>query len=235
MTKRQNQKMAMYLAVIKALEQMEAEGKSLPATEALHAELKQLVAGIQDTAQERIIGRVQASYQRRQARRVLEVELYKVLKGLSAWATGQQQPEITLELERSRSRIKSERYVFLARIAAETLRLARTVSADLPRYGVGQLNDLEAALEAYESLLAAPRAAVNQRQEKTKRLRQLFQQADALLRGQLDRVMETSIGTPQYSVYRSARILGRLRKASAPATVPATDTNQLGFRMSLVA
>jgi hypothetical protein len=219
MTKRQNQKLAMYLAVIKALEQMEAEGKALPSTESMHAAFRQLVAGIQEVVQERITGRMQATYLRRNARKLLEAELYTVIKGLAAWAAEQQRPEITMELERSRSRLRDERHVFLARIAAETLRLARSVEADLSRYGVGQLADLDTALQGYEVLLAAPRAAINQRQERTKRLRQLFQQADTLLREQLDRVMETRFGTPHYSVYRSARLVGHVRTASAPKPV----------------
>lgn len=95
---------------------------------------------------------------------------------------------------------------------------AATIIADLADYGKtpADLDQQQQEINDYAAILAEPRTAIGTRATATARLTELFQQADDLLKNQIDKLMLTWQNTQNqfYKQYQNARIIIDLGKGS---------------------
>jgi len=78
------------------------------------------------------------------------------------------------------------------------------------------ISQLKKEIEDFATLIASPRAAIVTRSQATRRLKELIEQTNNLLRNQLDKLMVLFEHTqPQvYNTYRSARIIVDLKRST---------------------
>jgi hypothetical protein len=148
-----------------------------------------------------------------------------VAGALGAYAVVAGKAELEGKVNFSRTELAKLRDDLIDDRAEEVLNLATSNLAELGAYGVVQamLDALDARIEAYRTLVQAPRAARVSVKSLTEAIGDTFVQADRVLKGVLDRLaLQFKEGAPAFHAsYTNARIivdLGGGRGAQQPET-----------------
>jgi len=218
MTKRQNLKLAMYLAVIKTLRGHVESGTASPAIQAELERLETLVEAIRSTLRYRETQTPGVTETRVVLRRELEERDYQVAKAAASWARSQGDLELLARMDFSYSSLRISTYVRLAERAQTVVDTARPLGDGLNAYGLeaGAVDALEALLARYRDLLPATRTAITRRSRGTQVLDQQYKAVDAQLKT-LDGILETVRGSVQYIDYRKVRRLAGANRQNAKA------------------
>ncbi len=130
---------------------------------------------------------------------------------LQSYANVVNNPELLESIKYSASDLKKARDTDVIGICNTVLAKATTNAAAILAYGVtaAMITELQAAITAYSTTLAKPKAAKSQTKTATENLTKLFKEADELLTKRLDLDIELfKTSKPDfYSQYKTARII----------------------------
>mgnify|MGYP001183631426 FL=1 len=134
-----------------------------------------------------------------------------MINRLQSYANVVNNPELLESIKYSASDLKKSRDTDVIGICNNVLAKATANTAAIATYGVtaAMITELQAAITAYSSTLARPKAAKSQSKTATENLTKLFKEADELLTKRLDLDIELfKTSKPDfYSQYKTARII----------------------------
>ena len=222
-------KLSMYMAVQKVCRQFEQHWQQIPAATPMIADLERCIDKIQDVSrrQESLVHGL--ALHKKEIRLQMGQQAFDLAEAVMAYGAGQRDTLLIAQVKRGLSGYLQGRETMLKGRAEEVLNIARPLEAKLTAYGVqeGQLNELQNSIRAFAELLAAPRAAITNRQEATHTLSACIDKTDDLLANQLDKVMTQIRKTPFYMNYKAARRVvshrgrGRVKAETQPSVVEA--------------
>ena len=162
---------------------------------------------------------------------------------LQSYANVTNNPELLESIQYSASDLKKARDTDVVGICNTILTKANANAAALVTYGVTavMITDLQAAITAYSTTLARPKAAKSQTKTATENLVKLFKEADDLLTKRLDLDIELfKTSKPEfYSQYKTARIVtatgGGATSVLGSVTIAGTGEPLKGVTFTFVA
>jgi hypothetical protein len=232
---KQENKLAMYLAVLAACETHLPTIRSMPAMSEAHAEFSRHVANIQRIAQVRDIDNTGLSTSKLTHRKAMAETASTLALAIRAYALKVRNHELAAMANVPATHMMRGRDLAATGIARNIHALAVEHQAALGPFGVTaeKVRQLDADIEAYAASIGRPRAAAVQGTTLTTQLAQEFESADTLLDEQMDGLMEQFRDSDPglLESYGSARALVRLKGSRVkvtplPAPVPAPRPQQ---------
>ena len=225
---KQTNRVRMFTAVIAVLEQFQSVWSTMTPFAAAVQRFKDKVQAVNDAAQKQGNATAGASLDRENARDALEDVLFLICQALKVLAHQSNDNELRTLTDVSSSSLHVMNDVELENLA-NTIK-AQTVprAAELATLQVsaGNLAELATAIDDFNEVKSAPRAATANRVAHTEALSQLIREASDVLRNELDPMVNLFGRTnPEFvAAYRAARVIvdrtGKRSTKPAPQTTP---------------
>ncbi|MBR8536029.1 hypothetical protein KDU71_10705 [Carboxylicivirga sediminis] len=226
MDARQNNKMSMYIATMRVLRSQEATLNTVPALADGITQFDALVQAI-DAAH-----RIQMTYSSANSKMKIKEEdemiqaTVQVAAALYVYAHDNKLPGLKSQVGITPSSLKRMTDKELKNACQLVLELAETYVGDLADYGVTPevVATLKKEIEDYATLIATPRNEIVTRSQATARLKELFDEADELLKNKLDKLMVLmEVQQPAiYKTYLAARVIVDLKSSKTTEEETAT-------------
>ncbi|MCU4157457.1 hypothetical protein J1N10_15880 [Carboxylicivirga sp. A043] len=219
MNSTQNNKMAMYMATNNVFKTFNTELSTIPALADSISEFDNLLSKIDATHQ------VQMSYSSANSKLKLKEEAemiqatIQVAAAIYVYAHSNNMPDLKSKVMVTPSKLKGMTDKKLKTACMNIYELAITLVDKLGDYGVTAeaVENLKKEIDDFAALIASPRGEIVTRSQATAELKELFEQADDLLKNKIDKLMVMlEMAQPKvYNTYLAARIIVDL-KAGKP-------------------
>ena len=227
MTDRQENKFTMYEAVSDLLDANTAKTASMPAFVTAFNSFKDAMAAISEKNIQKNTATTGRTATKNQKQTELIEAAVPVAGALYALGTATEDPRLQALGNVKKGYLSNLRDTELTDAVTNIKNLADGYSADLADYGITAaiISALDTKLTAYSSALGTKESSVSTRVAAGKVLEDLFDDADSILKDQLDRMMEMFAPSDQqfYQEYKSAREikdLGHRLETPAEPTPP---------------
>lgn len=191
MTNRQENKNSMYYAVNRTCDKHTKVWEGLPAYATASKEFKVTFNEIQDVGGNQMINITGiAENKQKEEEEMINLTLF-VGSGVFAYASVISDHELQRKVQCSPSGLKRMTDTELRNMCNEVFKAAVKVVDLLADYGVTMedVKQLQKEIDDYAQVIAAPRDALITRAKATARLEELFDQADKILKEQMDKLM----------------------------------------------
>lgn len=210
MNDRQNANLNMYQSVLNVLDSNKSKYDKIPVFNSAAVELREKIAAIMETEQERSEIKVPASTSEKQEIKESMVQLALIVARIThvyAFDTGNQALQYQTNATKS---------LFYNLHDHDELRQARTIASKarenleaLTDYGMDEamITSLEEAADRFETVIVKPRSSINEHKGQTEILKQLFADTNSLLIDRMDKMMSLfKLSDPDfYNAYFYAR------------------------------
>lgn len=232
MTDRQENKLSMYATVIEVCNANNAVWSGLPAFANALTNFSNTVDAISNTriTQETILTGI--AQDKAALREAMARLAERVGNAVVAYASVTNNNALRNKVSYSYSELIRGRDTISADRCRVIYTEATAIVGDLADYGVDAalLTELDAAIVAYTQIITSPRAALTTRKTSTAELKNLFKQADEVLKNQMDTLAKMFRDTAPtfYSNYLNARIIVDLRGGSSGSSDTEEDGGDTG-------
>ncbi|MGE4287712.1 MAG: hypothetical protein AB7E36_03410 [Salinivirgaceae bacterium] len=218
MNKTQNNHLSSYLAIANVLTKY---GAKLAIVPALAAVVSRFMALLEELKEVQLIqeGKTTGTTLQKQKEEAEMIEItLRVAAAIYVYATEQKNVELQQEVKVSSWYLKNLGDSSLLNRCNQIHQIASGLDAEaLTPYGVlaETISGLRKEIDDFAALIAKPRTQIVARSTATKRLKELFDEINALLRDEMDKLMLVLQGQEPvvYNEYRAARIIVDLRGA----------------------
>ena len=211
MNQNQENKFSMYLVVQKVLTAHQGMWNGTPAFVTANTAFNNVINAISTAAQKQMKGSSGATLDKLDAKKAMIDKAIDIKSAVIAYASANKNNTLKEKMEKSRSDMESMRDTLIGDFCQLVYNEASPLAAQLVSYGVtaGELSALQTAINAYKALIGAPRVSIGEESSATLELDGLFGQGDALLKDQIDKLMEgfASSQLEFYARYQSGRII----------------------------
>jgi hypothetical protein len=227
MTKKQENKRSMYSAVMAALETNTDAVGAVPALANAKTEFGGLIKQIDDKNIEKREASAGKMVSKDQAEEDLITSVVKVSAALVAFANRSKNADLKERAEATPSRLRQLRDTELVSRATAIQAAANEVMGSLSDYGIKAetLTDLNSKITVFDAAIKSRQSSVAERSAAGIDLADLFDNADALLKNELDKLVELVKDSHKqfYNIYQSARVIkdlghGKREKSQPEAT-----------------
>lgn len=219
MNKEQENRLSMYYAVAKYLDEHSTELGTVPALVAAAVEFQANIKALESATEKQVIDITGFAKDKAEAEDKMITLTLAVAGGTRAYATVQGDSVLAGKMNVTVSALRKHRDAVVAQHCQAIHGAANAVVADLADYGVttALLADLQSAIDRYVAAIAAPRAAITDRKGATAEIRELMKDTTKLLVKRIDSLVEQFRASNPDLVrgYADARIIVDHGKGSA--------------------
>jgi len=225
---KQTNRVRMFTAVIAVLEQFQSVWSTMAPFAAAFHRFEDKVQAVNDAAQKQGTATAGASLDRENARDALEDVLFLVCQALKVLAHQANDNELRTLTDVSSSSLHVMNDVELENLAntIKTQTVPRAAQLATLQVSAENLAELATAIDNFNEVKSAPRAATANRVAHTEALGQLIREASDVLRNELDPMVSLFVRTnPEFvAAYRAARVIvdrtGNRSSKPAPQATP---------------
>ena len=232
MDSRNEAKLSMYNAVLTHIEANAVITATVPAFATVATTLRTTYDNIIDAAQQETLAITGITMDKTQARLALCNEAAGIAAAIFAYASSISDNEMKEQVNYPVSKLQNTNDELLIPVCNNILSIATTNAAAIIPYGVSaaRVTAFEDIIEDYQNLIPNPRNAVSNRSAVRTSIKNLFKDADLMLKSQLDKLALQFKTTEEdfYNTYRNNRIILDAATSNTQATGTITDsvTNQ---------
>jgi hypothetical protein len=211
MNKKQEDKLAMYNAVLNHASQNARVVETLPALQNAYGALKAIVSAITSTMQEQMLVTKGLTLNKAEKRAALCNFANEIAGGLHAWANDKKDIVIRQKTKTTLSALRQLRDEELAPVCRSFYDIAIAGATDIEVYGLTTevLNAYNTAIENYYNIVTSPRNAVAIRSAYVQKQKELFKDADNILKGNIDKLnLHFRKNNPDFAeTYKANRVI----------------------------
>lgn len=211
MLKRFENKLLMFLAVLRFMKQNQEKWESSPAITALMGELEILVSEIETTRQVADMDRTGITAQKNEQQEMVIEKAYELLSAVFAMASQTNNKELAGKVDFTESDLQNSRGSDLVATGRSIAAIVREHLRDLGDYEITEADiaELEEKIAQFSENLPSNRISVGERKAANEKLKELFGNGNILLEDRLDRLMvKFKSGNPEFfTAYENARII----------------------------
>lgn len=211
MKKNQNTKLPMNLTVQKVCRDNQSIWIGIPAFETAFNEFESLQEKISNTLGKQGSNIKGVTQDKTAVRKALADITLEVARALFAYASDKNDLSLKARADVTGSDLEHTRGSETLAICQTVFNEVQTLTDQLVSYGITQneMNDFMNIIDAFSTLLPAPRTAISERKGATDELAKLFAKTDHILKEKLDKlILKFKISNPEfYRLYFDARII----------------------------
>lgn len=191
MNARQGAKFNMYRAVEYSCEQNAAVIAAAPAFETAFLEFKAKIVEISQTTQQKSKSLTGVRRDKIKLKQTVCNKADEIARLLYVYAVNSKNYQLKAEMDVSAYKLMRLNEIVLGSRCQHVYNRAAQNLANLSDYGITSqsLNELQTAIENYENSVSKPRLAISIRKTLVSNLRQLFKEADEILRERMDKLI----------------------------------------------